>query len=120
MLSEYDHLPTYDLNWSRPEQNPNGFVVYKLTSIEFENEIIDAIVLTKHIADINDTRSNEKLQVNLLPCGTKLLVTEPSVSQFMKARYEQSFHGLTRHPFLHRAVVTMHQVFLQDIAKDES
>jgi hypothetical protein len=118
VCTEYDHLPSYDIDWSRPEQNPNGFLIYKLTSVEFENEVIDAVVLTKHIHDMNDTRSSEKIQVSLLPCCTKLLVTEPSVSQFMKLRYEQTFHGLTRHPFLHRALITMHQVFLQKIDSD--
>jgi hypothetical protein len=89
--SEFNHLPSYDLNWSRPEQNANGFVVYHLKAFEFENKVINAIVLTKQISDMNDVKSEDRITMRLLPCGTKHLVSEPAVSQYMKLWYETIF-----------------------------
>jgi hypothetical protein len=71
-----------------------GFVVIRLSPFKFGNELIEAITLTKHVADLSDLYGADGMAVELLECGTRFLVTEPSLSLFLKTNFHQSFAGL--------------------------
>jgi hypothetical protein len=107
----------YNINLTNPEDNPNGFICTHLAEFEYGNEAIEAVSLTKYVTDFNDLHGDDGISVVLMECGTRFLVTEPSVSHFLKTNYDQSFSGLesTENAGLHSSLISAHRAFVHEI-----
>ena len=105
------NIPEYQLKIGNQHGDANaisGILAYKSPPYVEGDELVQAIVIIKHIPDLADARSENPLQMTLLPDGTGVLVVEPAVSEFMK----QPPPGLYAdcHPDMRNAFTTAHNL----------
>jgi hypothetical protein len=110
-------LVEYQINLTNPDDNPNGFDCTHLAEFEYGNEAIEAIALTKYVTDFHDLYGIDGMTVVLMEFGTRFLVTEPSVSQFLKTHYDESFSCLecTKNAGMHASLTAAHRAFIHEI-----
>jgi hypothetical protein len=113
----FEDAPVYNLDFARPENNPNGFQVYVPQPFRSSNEQLSAIVLIKLLYDINDVE-DQALKLVLSACGTMVFIEEFTIPTNMNTNYAVSFVGLANTPDLHKSLTEEHQILLFDLDND--
>jgi hypothetical protein len=111
-----DH-PVYKVNLRHPEANPNGWMAFELKSVEYENELLDMIVLQKHFYDLLDINA-DGFCLTLSDCGTMVQVVEQSVPTFMGSHFRDTTLGLEAneaYKYIRQATNNAIELMLQDV-----